>query len=263
MRISRAAVSRQALSGRKRRRDRRPRLGVPGVGAVSGAGTTGVRPRAGQERRPPPWHGDMGVPARTSRSRRHSSWRPSGATTRPWWRPEPKAQATISLALSCRLATPTATVTRSPVRRRSASCCKCCSRGTRRRRRPWETAFAACWTIAHPGRRFVGDPGLIPNAIEEVLRFDGSVIAWRNAGRRSRSKSAKRDCRRMRSCSSCWRRPTAIPPSSPTRIASISAGRMRASTFRSASACTIALARHWRGWRRASRWRRSACRRCD
>ena len=29
------------------------------------------------------------------------------------------------------------------------------------------------------------DPGLIPNAIEEVLRFDGSVIAWRHKTRES------------------------------------------------------------------------------
>ena len=55
-----------------------------------------------------------------------------------------------------RLATPTAP--RSPVRRRPASCCKCCSRGTRRRRTSWETVFAACWRIARPGRRFVAIP---------------------------------------------------------------------------------------------------------
>src|ERR1700733_11653957 len=87
----------------------------------------------------------MGAPARTSRSRRRASWRLSGATPRPWWRPEPKAQATISSAFSRRLARPTAT--RSPARRRSASCCKCCSRGTRRRRSSWQTAFAACLRI--------------------------------------------------------------------------------------------------------------------
>ena len=46
---------------------------------------------------------------------------------------------------SRRLARPTAT--RSPARRRSASCCKCCSRGTRRRRSSWQTAFAACSRI--------------------------------------------------------------------------------------------------------------------
>ena len=54
-----------------------------------------------------------------------------------------------------------------------------------------------------PGKRFVGDPGLIPNAIEEVLRFDGSVIAWRHKDEGGRSKLAKRDLpERIRSCSS-------------------------------------------------------------
>ena len=41
------------------------------------------------------------------------------------------------------------------------------------------TLSASCLVNARPGEEICRDPSLIPNAIEEVLRLDSSVIVWR------------------------------------------------------------------------------------
>ena len=84
------------------------------------------------------------------------------------------------------------------------------------------------------------DPGLIlANAIEEVLRFDGSVIAWRHKTRELVEIGEARlpkDAKLLLLLASANRDPAVFPD----RIASISGGRMRVSTSRLGSACTIA-----------------------
>jgi cytochrome P450 len=82
------------------------------------------------------------------------------------------------------------------------------------------------------------EPGLIPNAIEEVLRFDSSVITWRHKAKQAVDIAAACPCPRRPSSCSCSARLTAIRPSLQTPIASTSGGRMRANICHSDTVCT-------------------------
>ena len=107
------------------------------------------------------------------------------------------------------------------------------------------------------------EPSLIPNAIEEVLRFDSSVITWRHKAKQAVDIGGVSVPAEAKLCS-CSDRLTAIRPSLRTLIASTSGGRMRVNICHSDTACTTASARRSHGWRRAWSWRRSAdaCRPC-
>ena len=68
------------------------------------------------------------------------------------------------------------------------------------------------------------DPTLIPGAVEEVLRFDSSVIHWRRRTTRPAVLSAAWSCPPMRTCSSPSAPPTVIPRCSPIPTGSTSDG---------------------------------------
>ena len=92
------------------------------------------------------------------------------------------------------------------------------------------------------------DPSLIPNAVEEVLRFDSSVIHWR---RRTSSRSSSAGCPSLPTPTSSCRsvRPTGIPKCSLSRTRSTSTGPTPTSTCRSVPVRTCASARRWPGSR--------------
>jgi len=102
------------------------------------------------------------------------------------------------------------------------------------------------------------DPALIPNAVEEVLRFDSSVIAWRRRTTQATviggvSVPESADLLLM------------LGRSSPTLTGSTSGGRMRMSTCPSGVAHTSVLARRSHDSKPAWCWKRSrrASRTCD
>ena len=100
------------------------------------------------------------------------------------------------------------------------------------------------------------DPGLIPNAIEEVLRFDGSVIAWRHKTKEPVEIGEARllkDAKLLLLIGSANRDPAVFPD--PDRFDIRRPNAREHLSF--GVGVTIAWARRWLGLRRASCWRRS------
>ena len=97
-------------------------------------------------------------------------------------------------------------------------------------------------------QRLKDDPSLIPNAIEELLRFDSLGADDRPRHQLPRSRSAASRCRPTRAWSCCWARPTAIRRIMPIPRRSMSAART-SGRCRSAAASIIAWARSSRGSR--------------
>ena len=95
------------------------------------------------------------------------------------------------------------------------------------------------------------DRTLIAGAVEETLRYDTSVPAWRRI-RSAPSRWAASLSPRAPSCSSGWERRGAIPPPSPNPSASTSGARTPTTTSPSARASTTARARASASSRRAS-----------
>ena len=108
----------------------------------------------------------------------------------------------------------------------------------------------------HPDQRreLVDDPSLIPNAIEELLRYEPPAPhVGPLRGPRRRAPRAGRSRRAARCCSS-WGRPTATTAASPTATGSTSTARS-ATTSPSGTARTSAWARRSPGSKDASRWK--------
>jgi cytochrome P450 len=109
-------------------------------------------------------------------------------------------------------------------------------------------------TQRHAWEEVCRDVSLIPNAVEEVLRFDSSVIAWRRRTTRAMEVGVCRS-RPTRTCCCCSARRTATPRSLRTPTASTSTGPTPGSTSPSGPGRTSAWARRWRASRRAWCWR--------
>jgi cytochrome P450 len=89
------------------------------------------------------------------------------------------------------------------------------------------------------------DPELIPNAVEELLRFCTPVLA------------ATRSCRPGPTCCCCWGRPTMTRPCFPAATAWTFAARASAGTWHSATGSTSASAHRWRASKRRWCWKSS------
>jgi cholest-4-en-3-one 26-monooxygenase len=94
--------------------------------------------------------------------------------------------------------------------------------------------------------RLRADPGLLPAAVEEMLRWVSRSRTW-SAPRPARSSCTARGSRRARRSCWCTRRPTGTRRSSPGRRRSTRRGS-RTRTWRSASARTSAWATSSPGW---------------
>ena len=108
--------------------------------------------------------------------------------------------------------------------------------------------------LAHPGelKRLRDDPGLLPSAIEEVLRFASPVQFDPRRATRPLVAARRRDPReRLRALAGSARRTATSAASSGRRASTSGARRIRTSP--SASGRTTASAPTWRGSRRASR----------
>ena len=107
--------------------------------------------------------------------------------------------------------------------------------------------------LRHPGElaRLRADPGLFGPAVEEMLRYEGSVnFIARHPIEPYRIGDVTIDPARR--SSSCSAPPAATPPRSSTPSASTSAAHPTTSSA-SAPASISASAHRWRGWRRESR----------
>ena len=111
--------------------------------------------------------------------------------------------------------------------------------------------------LRHPAQRdaLVADPGLVPRAIEECLRWDApvphSTFRYTTEEIRIGPVDTPSSSPPSPRSSSRSRRRTGIPPATATRSRSTSTGPT-AATSPSATASTSASARRWPGWRRAS-----------
>ncbi len=109
----------------------------------------------------------------------------------------------------------------------------------------------------HPDQRreLVEDPSLIPNAIEELLRFEPPAPHVGRCTARDVEHTGRSSPPAAR-CSSWSAPPTTTTAASPTVIASTSTARS-ASTSRSGTARTSAWVRRWPGSKGGSRSKRS------
>ena len=130
---------------------------------------------------------------------------------------------------------------RSPSRRWRPSCSGCCWPGTRRRRTCSATALRRLLEQRERWEELCADPALIPDAVEEILRYDSSVVLWRGAPKKGGPAERGRAFPRE---PTCWPRsapPTAIRTSSPTRTLRHHRAPTPASTCRSASGPHLCL----------------------
>ena len=118
------------------------------------------------------------------------------------------------------------------------------------------TAFHELWKSPEQRRILVADPSLIPNAVEETLRFDPPSQYQGRVTTRAVELHGERS-RRVGRCSSSTAPRAATNASSKTRTATTYAARST-STSASATAATSAWAPSSRAWSRRSR-SRSSC----
>jgi cytochrome P450 len=115
-------------------------------------------------------------------------------------------------------------------------------------------AFRQLLTHRHTWESICQDPTLIPNAIEEVLRLDSSVITWR------RKTTQAVDIGGVAVPTNAnmlllWAPPTVIRRSSTTPTASTFTGRMPKSVSPLGMGRISAWGHPWGGWKRAWSWR--------
>ena len=87
------------------------------------------------------------------------------------------------------------------------------------------------------------DPTLVANAIDEILRFTPSIVAWRRRAKAATSIGGIESAGEDQICCSSWALAIVMKRCSTIPIASTCGGRMRARIYRWATAFTIASAR--------------------
>ena len=114
------------------------------------------------------------------------------------------------------------------------------------------------------GRRSSPIRRTIPNAVEEVLRFDSSVVHWRRRTTGPGRRSAASSCRPAPTCSCASAPPTATRTSSPSPTCSTCTAPTPRDDLSFGSASTCASARRWPASKAVSCWRswRPRCRAC-